>query len=249
MSVAEATRRFDVEADPPTGPTPPSSPRARRVESNNEFHNYVFQHIFEEVLSLDKDCGLHIAIKQRGARDVHDLFDFSKTEIEDFTYKLDNREHKVLVVQKKAFMCLQALAHRKAILGDALLDTEDFMDLTRNEFIRFRQTDWLEIQNGESRGLHAPSTPSPPTSRHHNAKTPADEFRKGIKRDPKLFDTFSNDEHWDSYVRKMHTESRAQAVHEVIEPDYKPKTRDEIELFDEKKKYMMSVFFAYTKNH
>ena len=63
-----------------------------------------------------------------------------------------------------------------------------------------------------------------------------------MKRDPKLFAEFKNDDNWSIYVRKTQVEARAQGVDEVLNADYKPKTDDDKALFKVKQHYMMSVF-------
>ena len=87
-------------------------------------------------------------------------------------------------------------------------------------------------------------TAATPTAPKHKY-TPAENWEKGIKRDPTLFPTIKRDADWKDFSDKMLLEAKAQLVDDILDSTYKAGTKDEKDLFILKKKYMMSVF----KNH
>ena len=72
--------------------------------------------------------------------------------------------------------------------------------------------------------------------------SPADSFKKSIKRDASLFTTFKDGEYWDIWHRNTLAIARAQDVAEVLDPDYYDVTDDGALLFKEKKKFISAVF-------
>ena len=73
---------------------------------------------------------------------------------------------------------------------------------------------------------------------------PITDFKKGIKRDASLFPTLKDEKQWDNWKRDTTALANAQDVAEVLNKDYKPSTPEDTLLFDEKQKYMYSVFIC-----
>jgi hypothetical protein len=74
-----------------------------------------------------------------------------------------------------------------------------------------------------------------------NSFSPADIFRRGIKRDPTLFSVLKDEKFNDSWHRSFVNQARAQDVSEVLDSSYKPKTPTEVDLFTEKQKYVYAI--------
>ena len=83
-------------------------------------------------------------------------------------------------------------------------------------------------------------------SKHHayppRVKDPVAEFKRGIKRDIAYFTPLKEEKQWDTWQRTTIALARAQDVSEVLEPTYVPSTSEDIDLFDEKQKYMFTAF-------
>ena len=60
-------------------------------------------------------------------------------------------------------------------------------------------------------------------------------FKKYIKREAILFTTFKEGKHWDAWHRKTLVTARAHDIAEVLNPDYRPVTEDEINLLEKSK--------------
>ena len=63
-------------------------------------------------------------------------------------------------------------------------------------------------------------------------------FKRGIKRDPSLFEVYKEEKQWDRWNRSVTAQARAQDASEVLNTSYVPLMADECLLFDEKLKYM-----------
>ena len=86
-------------------------------------------------------------------------------------------------------------------------------------------------------------------SRFKDSQTPltkrkslASDFCKGVKRDIALFQVLKNESNFDTWRRTLKTQARAQNVFEPLDLDYIPTDDEEMELFDEKQKFITAVF-------
>jgi hypothetical protein len=87
-----------------------------------------------------------------------------------------------------------------------------------------------------------PTVPANPNAVMLSTQTELATFRKGIKRDASLFPVMNQDSLWDSWNRSIVSIARAQAVEQVLDSTYVPVLLEEIVLFNEKQKYLYSVF-------
>ena len=109
--------------------------------------------------------------------------------------------------------------HDESILHD------DIAVVTRDEYLAFKNS-------REGRAYPTGTTNSLPRS-STVTKSPADEFRKGIRRDMNLFETFKNDA-FEPWQRRVINQACAQGVAHVLDPTYVPM----VELFLEMQRYM-----------
>ena len=75
-----------------------------------------------------------------------------------------------------------------------------------------------------------------------NYQVLADYFRKGFKRCPVLFHQLKDHMQWDQWHTPLKATSRAQKVDKVLDINYNPHHQENINLFDEQKKFACSVF-------
>ncbi len=72
--------------------------------------------------------------------------------------------------------------------------------------------------------------------------SPAENFKKGIKRDQSLFTTTLTDaKHWDAFSRDLKIQCHAQEMSDVIDSSFKPTTKAAKELFKIKQAFMFAV--------
>ena len=121
-----------------------------------------------------------------------------------------------------------------------------FLKIDPLEFDYFRISDkWIQITDPNivvTFGLRPSKSIAAATTTNQNSSKSATTFKKEIKRDPALFLVLKEDNQWDSWRRNLIATARAQDVGEVLELTYSPSTLEEDKLFDEKKKFMHSVF-------
>ena len=71
---------------------------------------------------------------------------------------------------------------------------------------------------------------------------PANEFAKSIKRDKTHYTELKDEKHWDKWLTGFVIQATAHGVEHILDHKYKPSTPEDIAVFKEKQKFMMSVF-------
>ena len=91
----------------------------------------------------------------------------------------------------------------------------------------------------------APVPPSPgPATYSRSALSPADEFKKGIKRDIAAFKPLKERKHWNTWHRTFRATALSQGLGDVLDETYSPSTADEQALFDVLQADTFAVFTA-----
>jgi hypothetical protein len=114
---------------------------------------------------------------------------------------------------------------------------EDWNSVTLDEFDAFRINPDFDIESLEA--ARAPSTPSAYTVMDptpHRAvtprqQTPAEIFRRGIKRDQSLFPTLKDEHFNDSWHRSFVNQARAQGLSDVLVATFTPTSTEQIDSF------------------
>ena len=82
-----------------------------------------------------------------------------------------------------------------------------------------------------------------PPQRGTSTTNPANEFAKSIKRDKTHYTELKDEKHWDKWLTGFVIQATAHGVeHMILDHKYKPSTPEDIAVFQEKQKFMMSVF-------
>ena len=84
--------------------------------------------------------------------------------------------------------------------------------------------------------------PVPTSTRSPYALSPADEFKKSIKRDPSAFKPFSNYKQWNPWHCSFRVIAHAQGLADVLDATYVPSTGDQQALFGVLQQYTFAVF-------
>ena len=71
--------------------------------------------------------------------------------------------------------------------------------------------------------------------------SPAGSLKKSFKRDASIFTTFKG-KYWYSCLRNTTSTAREQEIAEVLNPDYRPVTKDDVIFFRKNHKFMHAVF-------
>ena len=118
----------------------------------------------------------------------------------------------------------------------------EFLALTPDSLASWRRS------QAASAPVVQPATSSAPSGRPSTSSTsgyvlsPADEFKKSIKRDPTAFKSFSDRKQWNPWHREFRAIANAQGLADVLDSTYVPSSTDQQALFDVLQSYTFAVF-------
>ena len=122
------------------------------------------------------------------------------------------------------------------------IETFRFNSITRKDYVSFvNHPDAIALVSSTG---DMTTTPPAKTGLVHNFKVTSflsDSFKNSIKRDASLFNTFKEGNYWGAWRRNALATTRAQDIAGVINPDYRPVTEDDVNIFKEKQKSMCAA--------
>ena len=128
------------------------------------------------------------------------------------------------------------------------IDGDEWLKVDADAFEDFRTSDEchasrsMGVNVGECIRRQKTSTATPSGSISACAKpSPAELFKKAIKLDPAAFPTLKDEKFKDKWHRQFVNQAVAQRVDNVLDETYTPTTAEEIELFEEQKKFVYVV--------
>jgi len=200
-----------------------------RKESKTAFH-----HILDNVLGYPDGSTLKEALRYDGIETIEDLVTITLPDIDTLTYEDSGKKGTRSPVPKgprNVIRLFKYFVHYRQQSGPPI---SDWLAITADDFNNFRL---------HASVLSVSATQPPPSSASSAAPkySPADLFKRGIKRDPSLFPTLKDEKYNDTWHRSFATQARAQDVSEVLDPTYKPSTQEQRDLFLEKQKYVYAV--------
>jgi hypothetical protein len=145
---------------------------------------------------------------------------------------------------QQLLLCFQAFVKTKISQGIEVYKNWQTL-ITKDDFDEFRLS--VYDPNDLTRQIATPSsTPGASTGSNlpftPRARDPVAEWKKGVKRDSSSFTVLKDNKQWDSVYRTLKAQANCQDVQQVLDPNYKPQTVEERDLFNEKQKFMYSVF-------
>jgi Reverse transcriptase (RNA-dependent DNA polymerase) len=196
-----------------------------------------FDHVLDIVLDRYGSKDLKEALVKEGYVDILQVLTIDDETISSLVYQDPEDETKTVPIRKGdvgLLKCFKAFVHHRNVNGNPIADT-DWVQLTQEEFDLFRidPTNLLRVTSAATGSAKVTSV----TSKY----SMVDIFRRGIKRDPSLFLSLKDEKYNDNWHRSFETQARAQDVHNVLNPNYKPVTQEEMDLFIEQQKYVYAV--------
>jgi hypothetical protein len=196
-----------------------------------------FDHVLDVVLGCDNTSPLKKSLLRERFNDVHSFCQLTNEIIDDLQYDTDTeKDIRVTAGDKgllKAFLDYISYRHRN---GNPIED--NWTDITVEEFDTFRvDPEYI----GRDRTPAFALFPHTATNGQDKKPTPAEIFKRNIKRDPSLFPVLNDEAYNDSWHRAFVIQASAQGIEDVIDPNYVPTSEDQSELFKEKQKYAFSV--------
>lgn len=206
-----------------------------------------FSRILREVLDQDDDTPLALSLEQEGINDIFSLVSMDKDTVEQLKFQPVGETNKKALPRgyKQLLITLFDYTLYSAQRGHPMQD-QDWMLLSGADFDSFRiSNDYMEWRNNGRQFPSAnppspppPSTPPVPTTPRYS---PADMFKRGIKRDATAFPVLKDERYKDTWHRSFATQARAQDVENILDPNYVPNSPDANDLFKEQQKYMYAV--------
>ena len=147
---------------------------------------------------------------------------------------LENRE--VTNSGKAHLRVWKAFIHYRDSINQAIFNEDDILAIQPREFLTFRRHVYpTKYTNG-------PIPPGPDENWKSLKSTEAENFQRGIKRDPSLFPELKKDTGYKNWKRETIAVARSQGCINVFDSAYHPLTVQQRDLFQLQKEYMYSVF-------
>ena len=195
------------------------------------------KHILEELWDLAEEKTLYkvFTIECLETNNIQDVLQHSKTELKDLSCKDD--DDYVLYLQKHDMGKVRMMVNYQSHLSTNNILPEDietcrFTSITRKDCISFvRHPESIPLVSSRGDVTTAPPANSGLADNFKIAYFPAESFKKSIKRDASLLNTFKEGKYWDTWRRNTLATPRAQDICEVLNPNYSPETNDDVNLF------------------
>ena len=223
-------------ATPTSGPasTGTTSPATTRSKSSAELTHLV------GICLTNKpaNSGLELALAEEQVTTVVDLLGLPTSVVESLEYLKDGTIEKVPSWAARCLVMLKSFISYKISEGD-----KDYLSFTFDIYADYVATSYnadAPHTAPASRTRSSAPTPSKPSTTF--VRPPAEEFKKSIKRDKTHYKPFKEDKEWDSWSRSTRATARSHDCDVILNSKYRPRTQEEKDLFEEKQKFMYSVF-------
>ena len=194
-----------------------------------------FTHILDNVLDRNDESPLKQALIAQGIDDLFSLCTIEESTINALVYDRNDDERRLPVVRGDQGLLRTFLAyvrHARAN-GNPLSESGEWGAITQLDFNTYRVNSHVASESPHAANATAAlATP---------LRSPADFFRRGIKRDSAVFPVLKDEKFNDTWHRSFANQARAQDVMEILDATYVPETPEQVELFNEKQKYMYAI--------
>lgn len=209
--------------------------RTKRTEELN--------YVMKEILEFEDTDDVMVVLKGNKSTDIEGILATPANTLQSLRYSPTKDPKDTVNVAFGELNILRALQGYVIHLEDNVIDHSDnFKNMDKDDFWRFvRSSDWclMSTESFNVKRTKSPTTLSTPAPMVTKLTT---SFKKGIKRDASLFKSFKDDKYWDTWRRHTLAQARAQDVADVLNESYVPVGTEEADLFEEKQKYMHSMF-------
>ena len=228
--------------------------QTQRQKSESAF-NHVITNLFRQY--LDGRTASSLLVYTGDLRDITQVIEMPDEDIDKlhyYTYETiqpDEKETKTKTVRvshdlpkgsRNMIKVLKSFNRYMSSSGEAIY--YDWSNITEDQFDEYRLTEYdpdvktpVPIRLSSPSPQFSMSTTTPTT----NKFTLAQQFKRSIKRDPSVFVVLKNARQFKNWHRTLIATAAAQDLSEVLDPKYVPQNVEEVELFEEKQKYMYQV--------
>ena len=192
-----------------------------------------FTHILEVILADGKDGPISNALTNAYIRSIPDLMALQEADINTLSYETKDSSGQPSQIPLEVGRRGMIRAFKAYVRH---LDSD-----TDLEQIQVDAFDHYRVHTYDPDSPIVPSTSKFTTSNVPNQRI-IEDFRKGIKRDKSQYPVLREDKQWDNWHRSALATARSHGCDQIFDPAFKPNTPEEIGIFDEKQKFMYSVF-------
>ena len=132
------------------------------------------------------------------------------------------------------------VVYRQTELHDPLTIDNCISSLDHDSFQNYRCSANFQIFNNSPTGQ--PVIPLPVQAPKLKARTPAEDFIRGIKLDPTYYPILKQDKGFDQFNRSLVATARSHGMLSVLDPAYEPQTAEEFDLFECHQAFLYRVF-------
>ena len=181
------------------------------------------------------NSGLKEALAEMQVTAVMDLMALPTDKINSLEYIKEG------TVEKVPGWASQSLVHLRAFVRFQRSEgNKDYFSYTYDEYGDYL----LDTYNPDAPHAAPAARSSAQSSKPSGsfARPPADDFKRSVKRDKAHYKVLKTNKEWDNWNRSTVATARSHGCENVLDPNYKPQTQEEKDLFDEQQKFMYSVF-------
>ena len=226
-----------------------------------------FEHVMINILRTKEDGSdpLSLAFEQDDITDIYDLISLSRDAVDSLDYYEPGDKKKTSApvprgALSRVILFLEMIIYRQQVLN--IRPTPDnICAVTREQFNDWRidpPKDTLLYEERRNPGnrkslVGRQSPPSSPAGSQQLSSmqpqpaprqySPADSFKKSIKRDQSLFPTLKDERYQDSWHQNFENQCRAQDLEDLISVTSKPTDPALLEVFELKQKWLYAVLF------
>ena len=193
-----------------------------------------YDHFVQNIAGLKPDSDIVQALELYGLKSLPDLMDMERSDIDNLEY--NDKATGMKTLHRGGQGCVRVMQAYFRYLREN--DIDDIMSLTMEHFNDYQ----MDIYDPNATQPSTTSSKAKKSTASTHTCQPAEDFKKGIKRDKSQYIVLKENKQWDNWRRTTLATARSHACEEVFDPNYTPTTTEDRDLFDEKKKFIYSVF-------
>ena len=195
----------------------------------------ILQHFLWVVTDLKADDVICKSLERYGVTILPDLLDLDREDIKALDYVDEDEDNTITPLHRGGQGRIRVMQAYVRYLSEEEID--DIQSLDHHDFNAFR----MDIYDPNEQPTPSPMKPKK-SSPSTDIRQPADDFKKSIKRDKTQYKVFKEDKQWDNWRRTTIATARSHGCEDVFNPSYIPSSTEDLNLFEEKQKFIYSVF-------
>ena len=198
-----------------------------------------FFNVYKRIANVDDDDPIKKVLEDEQIIDIGDFYSLTEGDISTLRIRDPNTgQERTLPLATRKKLQLFVRFYRQEVFTKFSSDpghgptASQWSTITAGDFTAFYI----------SAGMTVPGTT--PSQNNNNRPTPAQEFQRGVKKDPSVFQHFKDDKMWDNWHTHFVAQARAQELDNILDPEYIPPSTEQCELFVKQQKYVYAVFVS-----